>query len=90
MKTYNDLKDSNQLAHYWELEEPEIIRTDKNVIRYYPKAQRLVVHITDYFDTRVGELRPGKGVGLRLEALARQPKDVSRLIKILQSLLPKE
>lgn len=89
MKSYNDLKDSNQLAHYWELEEPEVITTDTNVIRYYPNAKRLVVHISDYFDTRVREVRPGKGVGLQLEALARQPDDVRRLIKILQSLLPK-
>lgn len=86
MATYNELKQSNQTAKFWELEEPEVLNTPKNTIRYYPKAERLVVHLPDYFDSRVREIRPGKGVGLDLHSLREQPETVARLIAILKQL----
>ena len=44
MTTKDELKASNQSAKFWELEQPEIMETRFNTLRYYPKAQRLVVH----------------------------------------------
>ena len=42
MTTKDELKASNQSAKFWELEQPEIMETRFNTLRYYPKAQRLV------------------------------------------------
>ena len=86
MRTNNDLVSNNQNAHFWELEEPEVMQTGKNTFRYYPKAQRLVVHLSDYHDARTGELKPGKGTGLNLAALAESPEVLDRVLEILSSL----
>ncbi len=77
---------NNQTAKYWLLEEPEVMQTGKNTIRYYAKAQRLVVHLSDYHDARTGELKPGKGTGLNLAALAESPKVLDRVLEILSGL----
>ena len=41
MTTKDELKASNQSAKFWELEQPELMETRFNTLRYYPKAQRL-------------------------------------------------
>ena len=86
MLTYEEAAANNQSAKFWELEDPEIMQTGKNTLRFYPKAQRLVVHLSDYINPRSGELRPGKGVGLNLEALAECPEVLNRVLEILNGL----
>ena len=80
-----DAEYNNQTAHFWELEEPEVMQTGKNTIRYYPKAQRLVVHLPDYYNFK-GEVRIGKGVGINLTALAESPDVLGHVIEILSGL----
>ena len=81
-----DAEYNNQTAHFWELEDPEVMQTGRNALRYYPKAQRLVVHLSDYHDARTGELKPGKGTGLNLAALAESPEVLERVLEILSGL----
>ena len=82
MTTKDELKASNQSAKFWELERPEIMETR------FPKAQRLVVHLRDYWSERDGCYRMGKGTGLDLAALSNKPGTIDRLIEILQSIKP--
>ncbi len=51
------------------LEEPEVLETSKNVVRYYPKHGKLVFHLPDYYSPRTCSMHIGKGVGLDLTAL---------------------
>ena len=88
MTTAEELKMNNQSGKFWLLEDPEEIYTDKNVIRYYPKAKRLVVHLPDYYHIEKREVLPGKGTGLRLDYL--DPESVKRLIEILSSFLDED
>lgn len=78
-----------QSAKYWLYEEPEVLKTGKNVIRYYPKAERLVVHLPDYIkaDFYGGEVKPGKGVGLQLVSLSEDQEVLKRIIDILSEYL---
>ena len=87
MRTRKDLESSNQRGHYWEAEEPEVLDTGRNVLRYYPEAQRLVVHLPDWENYKTGQQLPGKGVGLNLYALSESPDICGRIIEILQGLL---
>lgn len=86
-KTRKQLDGNNQSAHFWEVEEPEIMRTGRNVIRYYPEAERLVFHLPDWENYKTGETLPGKGVGINLEALAEEPEVCERLIDIFSGLI---
>ena len=88
MTTKDELKASNQSAKFWELEQPEIMETRFNTLRYDPKAQRFVVHLRDYWSERDGCYRMGKGTGLDLAALHNKPDVIDRLIEILQSIKP--
>ena len=87
MQTYKEAEANNQTAKFWLLEDPEVMETGRNTLRYYPKAQRLVIHLPDYQDRRTGDMMPGKGCGLNLEALAESPDICERVIEILQGLL---
>lgn len=87
MKQRKDLEAANQSGHFWEVEDPEIMDTGRNVLRYYPEAQRLVIHLPDWENYKTGKLCPGKGVGLNLYALAESPDICERVIEILQGLL---
>ena len=87
MRTWNDLENDNQSAHFWEVEKPEVLDTGRNVLRYYQKAQRLVIHLPDWDNYKTGRRCPGKGVGLNLTALAERPELCERVIEILQDLL---
>jgi len=86
MLTYKEAEYNNQTAKYWLLEDPEIMETGKNVLRYYPKAQRLVIHLPDYQIAYGGQKRVGKGVGLNLEALAESPDVLDRVLEILNGI----
>jgi hypothetical protein len=86
MTTYKEAEYNNQTAKFWLLEDPEVMETGKNTLRYYPKAQRLVIHLPDYKDGRSGNMLPGKGCGLNLEALAESPEVLDRVIDILSGL----
>lgn len=90
MRTKKQIAADNQSAHFWEVEQPEIMDTGRNVIRYYPEAQRIVVHLPNWENYKTGEILPGKGVGLNLYALAESPDICERLIEILEGLLDEE
>jgi len=53
---------------YWESETPIAITTTRNVIQYYPRAQRLSIFRGSFADSE-GHIRPGKVVSLDLLAL---------------------
>lgn len=84
--TRKEAEQNNQRAKFWLLEDPEVMETGRNTLRYYPKAQRLVIHLPDYQDRRTGATMPGKGCGLNLEALAEAPEVLDRFIEILSGL----
>lgn len=88
MTTKDKLTESNQTAKFWELETPEIMQTSFNTLRYYKNAQRLVVHLADYWSDKDGGFRMGKGTGLDLASLRRKPDVLKRLIEILQAIEP--
>lgn len=88
MTAKDKLTESNQLAKYWEMETPEVMQTGFNTLRYYPQAQRLVVHLKDYWSDKDGGFRMGKGTGLDLASLRRKPDVLKRLIEILQAIEP--
>lgn len=77
-------------AKYWQYEEPETFELEHNVIRYYPKAERLSFHLPDFYSMHHHKTAVGKGVSIRLDELADEPEILHRLIEILQSLQPKE
>ena len=81
---YRELRESNQLGQYWKLETPEVLETAKNVIRYYPKHGKLVVHLPDHCSRKDFSVHVGKGVGINLAALEDEPEVLHRLIEILQ------
>lgn len=83
---YRALDDKNQLCKYWLLEEPEVLETSKNVVRYYPKHGKLVFHLPDYYSPRTCSMHIGKGVGLDLTALDDNSDVLHRLIEILQQI----
>lgn len=85
--TKEEAERNNQGAKFWEYETPEILRTSRNAIRYYPQAGRLVVHLPDWENYKTGEKLPGKGVGINLLALSEEPDTLRRLISILQEQL---
>lgn len=87
-KLERELKERS--AKYWLYEEPETFELEHNVIRYYPKAERLSFHLPDFYSTRHYKTAVGKGVSIRLDELKDEPKILRRMIEILQSLLPQK
>ena len=53
---------------YWEDETPQTVVTDKNVIEYYPKAQKLSVGRPRWTDD-TGNERQGKTVALDVQSV---------------------
>ena len=84
--TTKAVEGNNQSYKFWLYEDPEVMQTGRNTLRYYPKAQRLVVHLPDYQDQKTGEIKPGKGTGLNLEALEESPDVLDRVLSILSGL----
>ena len=50
---------------WWEGERPEVVETDKNVLKYYPKAKKLQASKPNWTN-EYGEIRNGKTVILDL------------------------
>lgn len=72
-------------ARYWLDETPMEIRTEKNVLRYFPKARRLQVALPDWTNED-GETRPGKMVTLDVAALAKtEGRETAR--KVVRAIL---
>lgn len=65
--------------NYWEQEQPTIISTGKNILRYFPKAGKLQVSQPNWTNDK-GEEKPGKTVTLDIEA-ARETPEAVELIK---------
>jgi len=63
------------MARFWENETPKEARSEKNVLRWYPKAGQLQVSRPDYEDNN-GQTRPGKSVTLNVSALREESDDV--------------
>ena len=57
---------------WWEQEQPQIVRTKKNVLRWYPKAKKLQVARPDWTDEN-GEIKTGKTVTIDVKE---QPQEV--------------
>ena len=53
---------------YWETEDPIIVTANKNVLRFYPVAEKLSVARPNWVDDK-GIERPGKTVTLDISAL---------------------
>ena len=70
---------------YWLEETPVEIRTPRNVLRWYRRADRLQVCKPDW-TTADGETRPGKAVALDLAALV-EADNRQALIELLEGLL---
>lgn len=73
---------------YWLGEDPEVLRTEKNVLRYYKKAGKLQVSLPDWQDNE-GETKPGKTVTLDIESmqLSDDKEDIRQLFQEMMSLL---
>ena len=56
------------MEKYWLEEQPKVIETEKNVIRYYEQAGKLQISLPDWQDGK-GKLNRGKTTTLDLEAL---------------------
>lgn len=80
--TPEQLEKQNRSASFWEAEDPEVMRTKRNVFRYYKNANRLTVSLPDW--TQNGEVKMGKGVSINLGELVAVPAVRKRLIQILR------
>ena len=69
---------------WWLDEEPQTIKTDKNVLRWYPNAGKLQVSRPDWTDDS-GAAKPGKTVTLDIEGL-RLSGDAQAAAAILRSI----
>lgn len=74
-------------TRYWLDESPVEIRTEKNVLRYFPKARRLQVALPDWTNED-GQSRPGKMVTLDVAALA-QSGDQEDAHRVVAAILAK-
>jgi hypothetical protein len=71
-------------SRYWEHEQPLIVDTGKNVLRFFEKAGRLQVSMPNWMD-KDGESKPGKTVTLNVDALRETPGAVDVLRQITGS-----
>lgn len=85
MISKKDAENNNQSAKFWLYEKPEVFTTGRNCFRYYPKAERLSIHLPDYID-RDGIQRCGKGTSINLASLADEPEVLQKIIDIFNGL----
>jgi hypothetical protein len=57
------------MSRYWENETPEVIKTERNMIKYYPNAGKMQVAGV-YKDAVTGEVKQGKTATLDIEDAA--------------------
>ena len=84
--------EKNKSYKYWEYEDPEEYETEKNVLRYFPEAQKLQVAspyytkvIRTWTETKHQRM-PGKPTALDLRALAEDQDTLEWFISILEGL----
>lgn len=65
------------MSNYWENETPTIIKTDKNVLRFYKDAEKLQVSVPDWDCD--GVMRQGRTVTLDVKSL-RQNADALHVL----------
>lgn len=69
-------------SRYWLTETPETASTERNVFRYYARAERLQVSLPDYSAFN-GEERRGKTVGIYIPALTQEARElISRALRL--------
>lgn len=73
------------MTNYWQTETPIVATSAKNVLRWFPKAERLQVSLPDWVGGN-GKTNPGKTVTLNVEAL-RESDDVEAAKRIFQEVL---
>lgn len=64
-------------SRYWLTETPETASTERNVFRYYARAERLQVSLPDYSAFN-GEERRGKTVGIYIPSLTQEARELIR------------
>lgn len=75
------------MRKFWDYEDPITIRSEKNVLRYYPQADQLQISRQDWQDDD-GVTKKGKTVTLNIEALAAcDEKEKDKARSIFQSIL---
>ncbi|MDR1874191.1 MAG: hypothetical protein LBQ90_04150 [Synergistaceae bacterium] len=67
---------------YWEDEQAQIVDTGKNVMRFFPKAEKLQVSMP-YWTDKDGTQKPGKTITLDVKAIRETPEAVELLKQIL-------
>ena len=70
------------ITKYWESEEPTTVDTGKNVLKFFPEAQRLQVSMPDWQD-KDGQPCRGKTVTLNLSALHESPAALDLLRQVI-------
>ena len=68
--------------NYWEQEQPKVVDTGKNILRYFPQAGKLQVCQPNWTDG-TGQEKQGKTVTLDIQALTEMPEAVDILKEIL-------
>ena len=88
---YSQGRDDGQSKKYWLYEEPEVIETGKNAIRYYKKFGKIQIALPDYVNVctnsqgeKIERKMPGKSAALDLVSLAEDQDTLLWLIDILQ------
>lgn len=75
------------MNRYWEQEKPIEAVTERNKLRWFPKAERLQVALPDWLDAE-GIVHPGRTVTLNVEALREaEPGDLARAKAIFTEVL---
>ncbi|NPV81469.1 MAG: hypothetical protein HPY52_14595 [Firmicutes bacterium] len=73
------------MAKYWESENPIEAKSEKNSLRWYPKAGKLQISRPEWTD-KEGSTHPGKTVTLDVEALG-ESEDREKARKIFAEIV---
>jgi hypothetical protein len=75
------------MKKYWQKEQPIMIKTSRNTLRWFKNAEKLHVALPEYQDGQ-GELKPGKTVVLDIRALLEADKtDKGKTKELLSEIL---
>lgn len=77
-------EESITATRYWEEETPVEVTTERNKLRWYPRAGRLHVSLPDW--EKDGEIRQGKTVSLNIDAL-RESEDAAKAREIFEEIV---
>ncbi|GFP24782.1 hypothetical protein [Candidatus Hakubella thermalkaliphila] len=70
---------------YWESEAPLVVRSKRNVLRYYPQVAKLQVSLPDW-EASDGQVHYGKTVTLDIQALVAS-EDKQKVAEVLGVIL---